>query len=312
MVRWMLLIVVGTALLASCSTLVDETPTDSTTTTVGDVTTATTPETVTTTTEAPTTTPASTSVEPEPSKSLPRDATSGVVALLWPREAAVAQGLRPPLIVLVPGGGWITADPTGLMPLAEELADAGAIVAPITYRAANDNAFFPIPAQDVACAVAHATATVRAAGHEIGDIVVVGHSSGAHLGALVSLRPLPLSAECEDPAVAPDRFIGLAGPYDVVQAQRFAIDLFGPDNSDPTRWSEGNPLDHADQRLNVAVLLIHGTSDRTVPVYFTEAFAAALTAGGHHIDTAYPQDADHHTIYSPEIAAPIITQWLGL
>jgi len=280
------------------------TTTDSTTTTVGDVTTA--------TTEAPTTTSTSTSVALEASTSPPRGATASVVELFWPPEATATQGLPPPLIVLVPGGGWVTADPTGLMPLAEELADAGAIVAPITHRAASDGAFFPIPAEDVACAVAHAVATVDAAGHDIGDIVLFGHSSGAHLGALVSLRPRPFSADCDDPAAAPDRFIGLAGPYDVVQAQRFAGDLFGPDSPDPTEWSEGNPLDHVVQRPDVDVLLIHGTSDRTVPISFTVAFAAALTTGGHHVDTAYPQDADHHTIYSPETAAPLITQWLGL
>ena len=37
-----------------------------------------------------------------------------------------------PLVVLVPGGGWVDADPTGLVPLAETLAEAGAVVAPIT------------------------------------------------------------------------------------------------------------------------------------------------------------------------------------
>lgn len=305
MVRSILQIVVGAVVVASCSSVGGGTPTEPTTTTMGDVTTTTTPETVTATTEAPT----STSVAP---KSLPHDATSGVVALLWPPAAALAPGSRPPLIVLVPGGGWVSADPTGLLPLAEELANAGAIVAPITHRAADDNAYFPIPAQDVACAVAHAAATVNAAGHEIGDIVVFGHSSGAHLGALVSLRPSPFSAECEDPAAAPDRFIGLAGPYDVVQAQRFAGDLFGPENPDPAQWSEGNPLNHAIERPDVDVLLIHGTNDQTVPLYFTEAFAAALTAGGHHVDTAYPDNADHHSIYSPEVAAPLITEWLGL
>ena len=32
---------------------------------------------------------------------------------------------RPPVVVLVPGGGWHTADRSGLLPLARALADGG-------------------------------------------------------------------------------------------------------------------------------------------------------------------------------------------
>ncbi len=236
----------------------------------------------------------------------------GMVGLWWPSDERLMTNPEVPLVVLVPGGGWVSADPTGLVPLAEALADAGAIAATITYRTATDDVFFPVPAQDVACAVAHATAVARSSGHDPGEVIVLGHSSGAQLGVLTALRPLDFSSDCEDPAVIPDRFIGLAGPYDVVQAQRFAVDLFGPGNTDTNAWTDGNPIDHADQQPELDVLLIHGTGDRTVPIEFTEAFAEALTDGGHATDTIYPDGIDHHTVYSAEIAAPLITSWLDL
>lgn len=231
--------------------------------------------------------------------------------MYWP-AAATTGGPAPSLVVFVPGGGWVSADPTGLIPLAESLADAGAIVATTTYRTATDGAYFPEPAEDIACAVAAAAAAASASGTEPGEIVVVGHSAGAQLGALVALRPMELSARCADPVVLPDKFIGLAGPYDVTRIGPFASDLFGPENTDPADWTGANPLDHADRRPDLDVLLIHGTADRSVPVSFTEAFAVALIAGGHVVETQYPDGADHHTIYSAEVAVPLIAAWLGL
>jgi predicted esterase len=117
---------------------------------------------------------------------------------------------------------------------------------------------------------------------------------------------------CSDPPVEPDRFVGLAGPYDVVRARAVATDLFGPDSPDPAEWSAGNPLVHAANRPQVDVLLVHGRSDQTVPTQFTESFADALEKGGHAVTVSYPQSVDHHTIYSTDVVAPIIAEWLDL
>jgi len=249
---------------------------------------------------------------PDPPLEVPEEPErSSVLQLFWPSIDDTAARPDLPLIVLVPGGGWVSADPTGLVPLAEALSNSGAVVATITYRTATDGAYFPTPAEDVACAIASAAATIRDAGHELSEVVIVGHSAGAQLGALVALRPTDFSTRCSNPTVAPNRFIGLAGPYDVVQARNVASDLFGPENPDVADWSDGNPVDHVSRQPNLSVLLIHGVADRTVPIQFTQSFATALADGGHHVDTAYPDTADHHTVYSAEVAAPLITDWLN-
>jgi acetyl esterase/lipase len=235
-----------------------------------------------------------------------------VVELFWPPEPFASDGPGLPLIVLVPGGGWVTADPSGLISLAEALAERGAVTAVVTYRAAEDGVYFPEQAQEVACAIASAAAHVREAGHEPREVVVVGHSAGAHLGALVTLRPGEFAVGCADLPAEPDRFIGLAGPYDVGRAQTVAGNLFGPSSPDPADWSTGNPLDHAASRPHVDVLLMHGASDRTVPIRFTESFAEALEEGGHTVTVTYLESDDHHTVYSAETAAPIIAEWLDL
>ncbi len=239
------------------------------------------------------------------------DHASGVVGF-FPPAGTAPNGSDPPLIVLVPGGGWETADPAGMVPLAEALAQRGAIVATTTYRAAMDDALFPTQAEDVACAIAEAAERSTVAGHEPGEVVVVGHSAGAHLGALVTLDPDRFLAGCDHPPIRPDRFIGLAGPYDIVQAGSPANSLFGTANPAPEMLSGANPLESVASRPEVAVLLVHGRSDSTVPIFFTESFAQALLAAGHAVTAVYPEGVDHHSIYSSEVADPLIAEWLGL
>lgn len=218
-----------------------------------------------------------------------------------------------PLVVLVPGGGWRSADPSGLTGLADAVAAEGATAALVSYRTAADGAYFPVPASDIACGVAQAAAEATDAGYPPSEMVVLGHSAGAQLAAVVALDPeVASSSDCPYPPVAPDRLVGLAGPYDVVLAADVAVDLFGPDRPDPSTWAEGNPLLLADRLADLPVLLLHGSADSTVPTELTTAFAQALTAGGHDVTVRVVEGADHQTIYSAAVAGPVVTDWLGL
>ncbi len=216
------------------------------------------------------------------------------------------------VVVLVPGGGWASADPAGLVPLAGWLAERGAVVATTTYRTAAEQAYFPTPAQDVACAMARTVALAREAGVQVDEVVLVGHSAGAQLAALVGLTGTRFAEGCPDDAVAADRVVGLAGPYDVVAAAQFATNLFGPGLPDPADWAPGNPMAYADERPDLPVLLVHGRQDTTVPLSFTADFARSLEAGGHDVSTAYLDGVDHHSVYRADVAGPVIAEWLGL
>ena len=85
-----------------------------------------------------------------------------------------------PIVLLVPGGGWQTADRTGLAPLASSLADAGFVAVNATYRAGVDGATFPEPVQDVLCAAGFAVGQARTAGLEPGPVVVLGDDVHGH------------------------------------------------------------------------------------------------------------------------------------
>jgi acetyl esterase/lipase len=224
----------------------------------------------------------------------------------------VATSAPVPVVVLVPGGGWTSADPSGLVPLAQWLAERGAVAGTVTYRTAADGAYFPEPVHDVGCAVAHVVAGVRAAGLEPGEVVIVGHSSGAQLAALVALGDTRFTAGCPDPAAPVDRLVGLAGPYDVVRAADVAANLFGPARAETAGWADGDPVTYAAQRPEMPVLLVHGNEDSTVPRDFTEDFAAALVVGGHPTATVYLDGVDHMSVFRADVAGPVIADWLGL
>ena len=160
--------------------------------------------------------------------------------------------------------------------------------------------------------VADAVARSRRAGVDTGEVTIVGHSAGAQLAAVVALTPGAYGAGCADPPAAPDRLVGLAGPYDVTQLGDLDSAIFAPGDHDPARRTAADPVALAGERPQLPVLLIHGAADATVPLAFTEQLAAALVAGGHQVVTHYPDGVDHQSVYSDTVAGPLIADWLGL
>ncbi len=253
--------------------------------------------------------------EPSAEVSASQAPTSETVAFMDGLEATVTLPAAPagpvPLVVMIPGGGWQIVDVDSVTPLADDLAARGAAVVTITYRIASDGAYFPVPVEDVACGVAFAFQEVG--GMEVSEVVVAGHSAGGHMAALVALTPEKFAtADCPYEAVAPDAFIGLAGPYDDDQLSvSTACNLFSCDVADQKAWDGGNPIALADQRPEIPALLVHGTLDDTVYPSVTGEFADALTAGGHDVSMELIDGASHGTVTQPEVVGAVIGEWLG-
>ncbi len=208
---------------------------------------------------------------------------------------------------MIPGGGWATADPTGLEPLAAELAAQGVVAMPVAIRAADDGVVYPTPVEDVLCALADGAATATAAGIRPTTLVLLGHSSGAHLSAVATLAPDQYAPTCDDPLVAPDALVVSAGPYDIRDFSDAAANLFAPDADDAT-WDAANPVLLAARRPEVPVLLLHGDADEVVPAQFSQDFAAALRAGGHDATLSVLPGVNHGEVYS---AVPCIASARG-
>lgn len=231
----------------------------------------------------------------------------GVEADLYVRLTDTLQ----PVLVMIPGGAWETADRSGLAPLASFLAEAGVVAVNARVRAASDGVVYPVPIEDVLCALAFGVARAEVSGVRVGQLFILGHSSGAHLAALGSLQPDRYSPSCLDPLRTADGLIGLSGLYDVDLVSDVASSLFGSARDEATgAWDEGNPIAQAHRRPELPVLLLHGSSDHLVPLSFTTDFAEALEAGGHQVTLTVVANADHHSIYSPEVAGESLLHWI--
>ena len=219
-----------------------------------------------------------------------------------------------PVVLLVPGGGWQTADRRGLAPLAGDLAEAGFVAVNATYRAGEDGATFPVPVQDVLCAAGFAVQEVRSTGLEPGPLVALGHSAGGHLASLAALEGDELAGQCPYPVPGITGLIGLAGVYDAKAFDFALVDFFGGAQVEqPQAWSQGDPVGLVDSGLAPAdlhVLLLHGDADEDVPIEQSQSFEASLKRAGVPVSLEVVPGATHQTIYSADVAGPSAIAWV--
>jgi len=259
------------------------------------------PATITTTTVPPTT-----STLPAPSSTSPP--TTSVENI--DAEVRVPEGSGPfPAVVLVHGGGWITGGPPIMRPLAEHLNDNGFLTVNTRYALASvETPAYPQAFDDVACAV-------RAAGghpDSDGTVVLIGHSAGAHIGAVVALTGDAYAADCPYPGTGlPDRFVGLAGPYDVDRLGGLMSLFFGEGPAaNPEAWEAGNPQALTDANADLESLIMYGELDGLVDDRFAIEFAAALSSSGSASLLELVEGARHNEMYDPDVVGELIVAWL--
>jgi acetyl esterase/lipase len=284
-------------------------------------------------TPSPTTTPSSTVPTPSttarittsspPASTTSSPSTTAAVAAPAERQVEYLEGVEADVylpstdpsgvVLLVHGGAWVGGDRRGLSDMAKDLAGAGYLTVNATYRTSNGG--YPTTFEDVACAVRFARQT---AADEYGaelPITVIGHSAGAHIGALISLGGESFAGECPwEGAVLPDAFVGLAGPYDITQMAflDFLNPFFGAAYADdPTNWDASNPYTYIGENSSLQVALIHGDADREVSLGFSENFEAALEDASYDTRLEVVADADHFEIYDPDVTGDLITQFLA-
>jgi acetyl esterase/lipase len=217
-----------------------------------------------------------------------------------------------PLVVMIPGGAWVTADRSGLAPLASYLSARGIAVANATIRGASAGFRFPGPVQDVMCAVDGAADALHQRGLTPRPVVAMGHSSGAHLAALAALGAVGERGDCPHPATSIDAAALLSGLYDLALVSDVAEPLLGTTpTADPAGWHAASASTWVASRPELPVYLAHGEHDELVPVTFTEAFAAALDQAGHPVRVDLVAGAGHHEIYLPEVIGADLVAWIS-
>lgn len=196
--------------------------------------------------------------------------------------APCAPSTRPrPVVVFLYGGSWNSGTRAGYAFVGRALAAQGFVTIVPDYRLVPA-VRYPAFVEDGAAAVRWTMAHAGEHGGNGRAVVLMGHSAGAYIAAMLAVDPRWLG----DERAAVKGLVGLAGPYDFapfdVAASRAAFGRW-PDPSDtqPVKWaSAGDP----------AALLLYGTEDTVVRPRNSQALAAKLRAGGVPVSLrAYPK-----------------------
>lgn len=215
-----------------------------------------------------------------------------------------------PVVVLFHGGGWFGGAPISTAPLADYLASQGIVVFNATYRTSGGG--YPESFDDVACAVRFARASAPTYSDASVPLVVVGHSAGAHLASVVALAGDEFGEECSvEGSAVPDRFVGLAGPYDPTLYRQVLPAFFGTRfENDPTPWEGGSPYSYFGNNSELAILLMHGATDELVPISSSELFAEALAEAGYEVKFIEVAGAPHQALRDPNVVGPQLAAFL--
>lgn len=205
---------------------------------------------------------------------------------------------RAPVVVFFYGGRWTTGSVADFHFVGQALASEGFVAVLPEYRH-YPQARFPEFIADAARAVRWAQQQAERYGGDPDKVFVMGHSSGAHLAALLALAPEFLAAAGGDRAKLKG-MIGLAGPYDFLPLTDPDLrDMFGP----PERYELSQPIAHVDGD-NPPLLLLHGEDDETVRVRNTVNLAAAVKRAGGSVEAVIYPEMSHAWIVAT-LAAPL-------
>lgn len=199
-----------------------------------------------------------------------------------------AGGPLPPLVVFFYGGSWQHGERHWYAFIGQALASQGVAVAIPDYRK-SPAAPFPEFMADAAAAVAWLKARGQAMGYDPGRMVLMGHSAGAHIAALLATDPQYLARHDLSPADLAG-VIGLAGPYDFLPIRSGPLrEVFG---DDPARHRESQPIAHVDGD-EPPFLLLHGRDDRLVEPGNSTRMAERLRAHGVAVEVQLLPDVGH-------------------
>ena len=197
-----------------------------------------------------------------------------------------APGATPlPLVVFVHGGRWNSGSKEEYRFVAAGLASHGCVVVVPNYR------LYPAvrmaaAAEDLARAVGYAESHAAALGADSERVVLMGHSAGAQLAALLAYDGGWLKAAGARPVRA---FAGFAGPYDFLPLKdQDLIDYFGP----PEHYPASQPVNFVD-RASPPAFLVQGLADRTVALKNTTSLAEHLKAAGVAAEVRLQPGEDH-------------------
>lgn len=204
-----------------------------------------------------------------------------------------ARGAEPaPVAVFLHGGRWREGRREDYRFVGAALAARGILVLVPDYRRFPE-VRFPAFVEDAARAVAWAREHAAAHGGDPDRIVLVGHSAGAHIAALLATDARYLARHGLQPRDLRG-VVGIAGPYDFLPLTDPGLRaVFG----DESGWQASQPVHFVDGD-EPPFLLLHGDADRSVGLRNSETLAERLRASGGKVEHRVYPDVGHVRILS--------------
>lgn len=198
-----------------------------------------------------------------------------------------------PLVVFIHGGGWQIGNRSMVQAKPQHFKDQGYVFASAGYRLLPDA---PVEqhAADIGAALRALRGQAESGGFDRDRIVLIGHSAGAHLAALVA----------SDPQYAGDAFDAIKGVvlldgagYDVAEAAArpsmelptLYKDVFG---TDPARQKALSPMTHVGGKDAPHWIALY-VAERPGSKAQSEALAAALAKAGRDAQAVAISGTDH-------------------
>ena len=190
---------------------------------------------------------------------------------------ALPQARNKPVVIFWYGGGWTDGIKSAYRFIGTSLAERGYVVVVPDYRK-FPAVRFPVFVEDAARALVWVREHARELGGDPTRLVVMGHSVGAHLGAMLAYEPQYVRA-----AGGRRRwiraFVGLSGIYAPIPETEEFRQLVPP----PYQSDDWQPLWHVDHNAPPS-LLLHGLDDRRINPLETVRLRNALVRHGVHVE----------------------------
>lgn len=207
-----------------------------------------------------------------------------------------------PLVVFIHGGAWRAGDKSEAAAMTTHFQGRGYTFASVNYRL-RPNVTVDAQAEDIAAAIAVLLERADTFGIDADRVMLLGHSAGAHLAALVSTDPRYLARHDLSPSLIDGVALLDSAGYDVpaqvrdadAQQSQLYRQIFGEDVAPQRALS---PVIHVQAPNAAAYEVIYISSRENDSGAQSRRFATALVAAGTQARTLSVDDTHGGIFYS--------------